>query len=163
MIRLTHFSGEPLVFDPARTYAPVKDRFLSECKPPGIWLSDESAERSWSDWVRSEYPDGYEQFPLDHRTAFDCETIALYQPHPPGNPTALLIDTDEALEKFCDEYLVPGLVGRHPDWERICGDFAGIVISPWRASRTHGDIWYYTWDCAGGVVWDLAALRVVQS
>lgn len=47
------------------------------------------------------------------------------------------------------------------DWASVCRAYQGIVISPYFWSRRMGPMWYYSWDCASGVIWDADAIESV--
>lgn len=48
------------------------------------------------------------------------------------------------------------------DWPRLKTQYAGIEINPWMHTKHLESIWYYGWDCASGVVWDVSAINHFQ-
>ena len=142
---LSHFSYNPLRFDPRLTYA--MDAWN---KPVGLWLSDESQRQSWSAWCRAEE---YATAGLRYRTDFSCDT----------EKWSVLDDEDKVVafgETFTDPMNPEGL---KIDWPRVAGRYSGIIISPYQWNmRLHTRArWYYGWDCASACVWDLSTIKQI--
>lgn len=78
------------------------------------------------------------------------------------------MELDEQERKFVDAFAIltssDGLINSHTiDWGRVAEKYGGIEIAPglpWRF-RTRSK-WYYTWDCASGVIWDVNAITGIE-
>jgi hypothetical protein len=46
------------------------------------------------------------------------------------------------------------------DWPRVGADWQGIIIAPYLWERRFQS-WYYSWDCASGVIWDASAIASI--
>jgi hypothetical protein len=144
-LRLLHYSAEPFVFDPERKYEEANYGF----KPVGLWLSVEGDD-DWRSWCEGE------QFNLESMKHVS-EVILK------SDANVLLIDTVEALDAFNSRYgkEVHGM--RSIDWSAVKAAYDGLVIAPYHWSRRHDFIWYYGWDCASGVIWNMRAIEKVDS
>lgn len=166
-----HDHVDDWTFDPDEQYdqwpsLPAYDGTMTESvryrpKPSGLWLSVDD------DWRRYLYEDQGAE-PGDPEAnggyVFDVDLDRL-----------LVIDSLAALDEFHHGYVMEH---RRPDarWESRCRakgweidphaldwaplteDHAGIVIAPYRWERRLDFAWYYPWDCASAVVWDLSAV-----
>ena len=49
------------------------------------------------------------------------------------------------------------------DWSSTYKNYDGIVIAPYQWNCRYGDhIWYYTWDCASGCIWNIDAIEKIE-
>jgi len=122
-------------------------------KPNGLWVSVEDSNHSWHDWCIVE----------------DFSISALQFPHrvklaPAAN--ILLLDSDDKILAFTEEYKNPpkdwgGECSWWIDWKLIARKYHGIIISPysWALRLDNRVTWYYSWDCASGVIWNKRAIR----
>ena len=132
---LQHFSAKPFRLNRSKIYLQRTD-----FKPEGFWVSDESKE-GWKQWCQAE---GFRVDTLKY-----CFEITL-------DPKKLLIiKTAKQLEKFNAEYGIERLI----DWRRVSKEYQGVLITPYQWKFRHGFIWYYTWDCASGCIWDLRGIK----
>lgn len=144
-MELSHYTEEPLIFDPARVY---EQGNTINGKPRGMWVSIDG-EYGWPEWCREENW-GVER--LAHRTpvtlAPDAKVLVM------GSLTDLLGFT----ERY--GYTAWGMVSI--DWARVAQDYDGVIITPylWAARLDDRTFWYYGWDCASGCIWNLDALLV---
>lgn len=156
---LYHFTAEPFVFDPTRTYD-QNTATRGYGKPVGLWLSDETEDDGWKSWCTGEE---WALGNLEHATAFE-----LVEGH-----NVLLIHTDEALVAFQAEYGIPdphfeqlfpkgGNHYRGIDWPRVTAEYDGILITPHLWGSRFDMLWYSGWDCASGCFWNLDAVRVAE-
>ena len=143
-MRLLHYSWKPL--------EPLEKREQprgNTHKPHGLWVSVEGDD-DWPTWCNSE------NFALDGLGV--VHEIVLC----PGAPV-LRISDPAALMTFHRRYAT----GHEPryafDWYRVALDYQGLIIAPyiWEMRMSEEVLWYYTWDCASGCIWDPAAIESV--
>lgn len=143
-MRRTHISPRPgpLVVEAREQIAEPA------AKPKGFWYE---VNADWRRWCRSEMPDWIVGRYV-HRVTL-------------GEERMLEIRTVAELDDFVDEYHVWELVtsvfdgrplnmDRGIRWDRVAEQHDGIEIAPylWQR-RLDGPLWYYSWDCASGVIW----------
>jgi hypothetical protein len=135
-MNLIHYTYKPLEFDPLRTYE-QSDNW----KPVGFWLSAEGDGMfSWKNWCTRE------EFGV-----CGLENAARFVLAP--NANVLHINNTEELDAFNNRY---GSVLAH-----MAKDYDGIIIAPYHWQRRNELIWYYSWDCASGCIWNLQAIQFV--
>jgi hypothetical protein len=119
-------------------------------KPQGLWLSVEDA---WEEWCRDN------GFRLD---TLCCKTRIVLK----ETPRLLLLESVLDIREFQGKYGMPHpLVGiSYPgiNWTRVAEKYAGIVIAPYQWSLRFELMWYYTWDCASGCIWDPSIIERVE-
>lgn len=145
---LSHFTGKKFVFDPLKKY---NQKDMGNFKPRGLWLSDETANLSWSEWCKGESW-GLER--LNHKTDFLCQTSSW-----------LVLKNSNEILAFTDEFSIemyPGAQINKIDWFRVVREYSGILITPYDYHlRLHAEThWYYGWDCASACVWDLSTISI---
>lgn len=146
-VRLLHYTKEPFVFDRSRTYpsAGVSD------KPRGLWVSVEG-EDDWSAWCVGE------SFALE--SLAHCAEVTL-------SPEAEveIIERVDQLDAFYRRFRVTDdpLEIRAIDWGAVRDCMQGVIIAPYQWERRLDLMWYYVWDCASGVIWNLAAVADVRA
>ena len=154
----THYTGKPFKLDRSREYK-FKDetwRQTPHTKPPGLWLSDDS-DYGWNDWANfwDFYP---EERAVKYHVEADMENICL-------------INSLSLFDKFAELYLRPSDWGtvlatdmKVINWPAVMRTYKGIVISPYFHERRldFNNLWYYGWDCASGVIWDLTAIKSME-
>lgn len=146
-MRLLHYGKEPFKFDPAHKYDGEPS---GAYKPHGLWLSVEGDD-DWKSWCEGE------NWRLDGLT--HAYEVAL---KPDAN--VLVIDSLAKLDAFNTLYGTPEVYPRYPgiSWEKVMAMHDGLIIAPYRWERRHDFMWYYGWDCASGVIWNLAAVESVS-
>ncbi|TXH44220.1 MAG: hypothetical protein E6Q97_33060 [Desulfurellales bacterium] len=147
---LTHWSSNPL---PALENREQNSLNSSEYqKPDGLWLSDESAEESWSWWCQV---NNFRLHTFRIRTDFEVNM-----------DNVLHIKNQAELLSFSHQYgrTTYGLWAQHAIvWEHVARDYKGILITPylWECRDIGGSsTWYYSWDCASGCFWDVSCLTI---
>jgi hypothetical protein len=45
-------------------------------------------------------------------------------------------------------------------WGDVAEKHSGIIIAPYSRTRSETYLWYHGWNCAGGCIWDLNAVRL---
>lgn len=141
-MRLLHYSAEPFQFDPERKYDD-KHGF----KPGGLWLSVEG-DQDWRSWCESEQ---WGIGGLKHAVEITLKPTA----------NVLLIDTEEGLDAFNARFGSDDLSVRSIAWAKVKALYDDLIIAPYQWERRCGLMWYYGWDCASGVVWNLSAIKSV--
>lgn len=159
-MRLIHFSEDPVIFDPAWDYTPPADRY-DNGKPLGLWVSDED-DYGWSRWCRSE------EWNVG---GLRYKHLVTLKP----NANILVIRSPMALMGFTDKYKADNELNRITyrskaltstdmvmsiDWQQVAKDYQGIIITPyiWKLRLNPYTMWYYSWDCASGCIFDLSAI-----
>lgn len=157
MSRLIHYSIKPLT----EVYS-VEQEDTSEMafyrKPGGLWVSVEG-EDDWKQWCTDS------DFQVH---CLVCATEVVLK----DDARILLISTPKQLEGFQAEYGEPDDTFRstHIDysyiqWDRVARKYQGIIIAPYMWEHRMDMMWYYTWDCASGCIWDadaVAELRPIE-
>lgn len=137
---LRHYSSEPLRQADLRS-VPLKNSERLVGKPTGLWLSDESGDPSWSQWCEDndfEFGQFWTDFEVDltdvkHlETPFDILSV-------PTKPKTMFVE-----------------------WEPLLKGYKGLLITPYQWSVRLDVLWYYGWDCASGVFWDVSCLKEVD-
>lgn len=142
---MRHWSEEPL-----KEIYNTEDvnNSLIDSKPAGFWLSDESANISWKKWCIAEE---YRLSRLSHWTDFfvDLTDVLLIE-----NKSKLL-DFHEKFRKRRKNII---------NWKRLSKKYKGIIITPYLNECRFDKVvdWYYTWDVASGVFWDVSCLDRIQ-
>lgn len=142
-MRLLHYTAAPFQFDPTRTYDSDRSGFL---KPGGLWVSVEG-EDDWPSWCK------------DNEFAGDglahCTEIILKSD---ANIPHLRAAQDVLAFQWC--FQLPYSLGTHDiDWPRVNRMYHGVIIAPYVHSLRLDSLWYYGWDCASGVIWNLDAIE----
>ena len=146
-MRLVHYSSKPFVFDSGRVY---KQR--DHHKPVGLWVSVQG-EDDWPSWCDSE------QWGLDaliHASELELAPSA----------KILIVDTLEKLDDFHNTHNKGGEAfweSRNIHWDKLISSYDGIIIAPYRWERRLEYMWYYGWDCASGVIWNLDCVSQVTA
>lgn len=146
---LRHYSEKPFTLDRERQYK-AEVRRLD--KPMGFWISVQG-EDDWPSWCRAE------DF-RTHRLEVEYE-VAI-------KPTAsvLYLSTLGEILEFSDRYhkdepYFTMSRERHYgiDWETVTSQYDGMIIAPYVWAARMDVFWYYSWDCASGVIWNLDAIE----
>lgn len=145
-MRLLHYTAKPFTLDPRRSYG---TKGTGCYKPGGLWVSVEG-EDDWRNWCESE---GWALGNLKHAT----EIIL----HPGAN--VLHIASLSALDAFDREYARPGEYRREIDWKAVMALHDGLIIAPYQYERRFEIGWYYGWDCASGIVWNMSAIESARA
>lgn len=138
-MRLLHYTKAPFTFDREHKYD------SKHWKPCGLWVSVEG-EADWPSWCQGEEW-GTES--LAHVTEVTLEPDA----------NILLLDSHDMLAAFDRRY---GNGDQHDcrsiRWSEVRALYGGVIIAPYQWSLRLELMWYYGWDCASGVIWNLSAV-----
>jgi len=149
-MRLIHYDKNVVTYDPNYLYPELqRDAYF---KPFGLWVSDDD-DYGWREWCTAE-DFATENLMYEH-------LVELAWDH-----KVLFISTVEDLDKLHEEY--KSSIGnwegdqRWFNWSRLYPLCQGIIITPYLWERRMDYMWYYGWDCAGGCIWDLRAIRTFR-
>ena len=126
----THLSRHPATLQVVEVEQPVR----AYDKPLGFWWE---VDGDWRRWCAEE---SY----ITHGYLFAVDL---------GRTEVLRVCDASGLDSFAEAYRDP--VSNWIEWHRVARDWDGVEIAPYlRERRMAGHAsWYYTWDCASGVVW----------
>lgn len=119
------------------------DQEKERWKPKGFWYE---CDGDWRRWCQSEQPDW-----IADRLIYEVELDPALR--------LCVIRTANELDAFHHAYSLPADYPRlteTPDWSAVAVQYDGLEIAPYLWDRrldgdAHG--WYYSWDCASGVLW----------
>jgi hypothetical protein len=151
-----HWSAEPLAVARLESRNPVHE--WKRDKPHGLWFSVGDGPDGWRDWCEQN------DFALN---SFVWRNVINFR----GDAKILRISGAKELDALTAEYRhasAPNWADRvlaeyAIDWARVGERYQGIIIAPYCWSRRLGLGWYYTWDCASGCVWDVAAIESISA
>jgi len=154
-VALSHYTAEPLMFEPDRRYGNLEYPAPKMMKPIGFWLSADG-EDDWPEWCTD---NGWRIRGLEWRTPFRVREGARVK----------FMQTYEELIEFTQTFCFPPdpksqWKMTYIDWhEVIFAGWQGVLVAPycWRARMDDKTSWYYGWDCASGVFWDLEAIEQI--
>src|SRR5579872_5717959 len=123
-------------------------------KPSGFWVSDDDCEENWKSWCESEEFQ-VENLKYAHDVKLNTEANILY------------LRNANDIDKFSNLYSKKLCFGspdlKKIDWAKVAQDFEGIIITPyiWERRFQTDAVWYYTWDCASGCIWNIDAIESI--
>jgi hypothetical protein len=136
------------------TYIQPPDITFSR-KPAGLWVSVDG-EQDWKEWCESE-KFSVDKLTIRHRVVLRDKA-----------PILTLASAQEILE-FQDTYGKPDILNEliqskymAIDWPRVATEYAGIIIAPYQWCLRMDLMWYYSWDCASGCIWDISAIERIE-
>lgn len=154
--RLVHYSAEPVI-ELHGEWHPT-----GHLKPAGFWFSVDGNDDGWADWCQAE------EWGLD-RLTYRHEVVLA------NDARVLRLSSARDIHAFDARYSVPAypeypeLGGRGINWAKVAteavdepGGYQGIIIAPYIWECRFDPHWYYGWDCASGVVWDVAAVKEIR-
>lgn len=164
-MKLIHYSSEPLTaltdpreFPGARIGKPHRGLWVSaEAQPFDPGDEERDGDWGWRQWCEAE------KFSLERLT--HATEIIL---KPDANP--MWLKTAAAVEDLASEY--PRETGHvrgtfvprfdNIDWDAIMSNWPAIIIAPYQWRCRMDVMWYYCWDCASGVIWDLSIIEAIR-
>lgn len=154
-LTLMHYPrSRPFVFDPDHDYGDRRER---GDKPTGFWVSVKG-ETDWREWC------------LDN----DFSSDSLNFPHEvklKESARILHIDSEDALRRLDDDLPIHPDMARYDgsyisrvwvDWHDVIAEYDGIIIAPYIWECRMDIDWYYGWDCASGVIWNIDVIESVE-
>lgn len=115
-------------------------------KPKGFWYGFGD---KWIDWIKTEMPEWKGEYIYE----VDISDSKILQ-----------IKNYLELKEFTQEYklseqIIPGTIYLI-DWNRVAFKYDGIEINPYIRRARLELLWYYGWDVASGVVWNLDKAKI---
>lgn len=147
---LYHYRKSP---DPFDLYHCLQRDGDFSFKPHGLWVTPED-EDNWEWWSRAEQ---FNIENLDNRFVLQLHQSA----------EILWIKDANQLDKFAKDYSkTPGIPGFRDlyaiDWHKLAAEYQGVLIIPYIWQRRMDNLWYYSWDCSSGCIWDPTAIESIH-
>jgi hypothetical protein len=142
--KLSHWHINPITLSPKDYPQEIT------MKPHGLWFD---VDEDWKRWCIAE------TFRIDYLKVQHELKIKDYS-------SILILTSSWDLDLFTEKYDVElDHYTRHYNinWPTICKQYTGIIISPYCWERRMELMWYYSWDCASGCVWDVSNIEIVGS
>lgn len=144
------------------SYAPLEElRFIDQAgdtfKPRGLWVSDDDCPDNWRVWCESE---NFRPNSLKYRNEITLKLDA----------NVIFLRCAEDIDEFTRNWALHPFSGIRSnqwiDWEMVRASFQGIIATPyiWERRLSYGAndaMWYYSWDCASGCIWDPSAISAI--
>jgi hypothetical protein len=114
-------------------------------KPSGLWYG---INGDWLDWCRYEMPEWIEKY--NYQIEIDESKI-------------LQIDNIYNLRLFIEKYACNKL--RYINWQLVSRKYSGIEIINYheiKYKNRYLDIWFYSWDCDSGCIWDIDVIKNIK-
>lgn len=154
-MRLIHYTNEKFSLKP-KEYPEYEIHWHR--KPNGFWVSVEG-ESDWKSWCEGE--------------SFELQNLVVsYEVKLKKDDKILYLKTASDILSFTKKYPYIRDQWDNPEGRRICGsyeidwlkvkeNYQGIIIAPyqWDCRLSTKCSWYYGWDCASGVIWDLDCIE----
>jgi hypothetical protein len=147
-VRLSHYSDKRLGEIRPGIQAPHFGRPMFSDKPRGLWVSVDG-------------PDDWPSYCADNmnRALTYRYKIVLKK-----SARLLHLSTRKQLLGFERKYSTSDGLTSMPAiaWSRVAERYQGIIIAPYQWSARMDLMWYYTWDCASGCIWDVSVIHRVE-
>lgn len=156
-MRYTHHSETVMELQPTVYEQYTTGRGMYRMKPVGLWVSY-SEEDGWSRWCE--------------RNGVYEESLRVVHELEVDEPNLRRVTNLAELNQLTEEFGVGdrfyndlGIEGFCMDWRRMAEAYKGLMIFPYieREWRSHNrNLWYYTWNCASGCIWDTSAIKSIR-
>jgi hypothetical protein len=149
-MNLSHYSADANLKLQPRPWPPREslERLIFSFKPLGLWVSVDGKD-DWPSWCESEcfHP---ERLTYRYRVTLTSMDHVLH------------LQTIPDILKFQNRYAVPDGLTDIPaiNWYQVKEIYQGIVIAPYQWALRNELMWYYTWDCASGCIWDMSIIEL---
>lgn len=144
-MNLEHFSTKPLTIEMLEDKTQDNEGRLF--KPVGLWISV-AGEYDWESWCRDEKYCDIDKA-IRHKVDLDMTHI-------------LLLKSARDIVDFTWQYRSTTIApNNYINWELVAAHHHGIIITPYihECRLAMGTEWYYPWDCAGGCIWNIKAIK----
>ena len=156
--RFLHMSRKPITKLTKRKYG----MNMTGVKPKGLWYG---IDGSWANWcVGNEWGGGRYFYEL----SFDTNRILHINNLKQFNAFEEEYACDSMLDRMLKDFgitppksmfMARAFGPTAIDWERLKKKYAGLEINPWFYEKHLESMWYYGWDCASGVIWDVSVVK----
>ncbi|WP_041611137.1 hypothetical protein [Treponema primitia] len=122
-------------------------------KPSGLWFSMENAD-GWKKWcIDNDF------HPEKLKRQFKIELKE--------NANILSINNDNDFNEFEKRYRKIASDETENSfqpikWSMVIKDYQGIIITKYFEERRLSSMWYNGWNCEGGCIWDLRAVKEIR-
>lgn len=183
-MRFLHYSPTEIKKLIKNFYPKGYRQYIGKMKPIGLWLSVEG-EDDWEKWCREGnfrlhdlkykyevklkktssilYVKTIEE--LEAFTDQYQETFETYIKTKKGAIRNLPLFLKGKLKDFYEgTYVLREKLVIHIQWEKVKKEYDGIVIAPyqWECRLRNKFMWYYSWDCASGCIWNIDAIATMD-
>lgn len=135
----THWSTQPIE-------RLIQKRYVQKTnsKPAGFWFE---VDGDWQRWCEGE--------------SFRLETFRFSYSLDLDLSRFLFLKTISDIDSFTSQWTKGTEYNWEVYWQLLHRAYSGIIIAPYQWERRYTDhtSWYYSWDCASGVVWNISAVR----
>jgi hypothetical protein len=150
-MRLLHYTNAPFHLDHERQYGRS-----SSFKPTGLWVSVEGDD-DWRSWCEDN------NFCTEN---LKCSAEILIA----HTANILLIDTVAKIDEFTarfspnsEQLAYNPALNLQLRWDDVKAAYDGVIIATYFWERRTDLMWYYGWDCASGVIWNLSAIEIARN
>lgn len=173
---LSHYSPVHMLTVESRVH--VRDPGRLPYKPNGFWISVDGDD-DWLHWAKD---NNFNIHNLAHRHVVTlkpdakvrlittdaelCAFIKEYGEVMPYPYTRRGVTLEGEIAKM-DAWLAADCpwdacrVDLNPDWNRVMKDYDAMIIAPYLYRSRWPFIWYYTWDCASGCIWNTSIIESI--
>lgn len=144
-MRVLHYCRDPYLPPLESNDQHMINMRWSADKPLGLWVTTEGDD-NWPAWCRAN------EFRVD---SLECCFEVWLRP----SARILRIEDEVALREFDAMNRVGDEFSHGVRWFELVERYDGILIAPYQWRCRYDLMWYYGWDCASGVIWDVSAIQ----
>lgn len=153
-MKLSHYSAIPRIIFRERRNTDVY------FKPRGLWVSVDG-EDDWRAWCEAEtFRLQALRFKINIILEPDANILYLRSAADLFTFTEGYTATDSQVNSIMKSHSLSGTF--HMDWPRVQREYDGIIIAPYQWSQRLELMWYYSWDCASGCIWNIEAIQKAE-
>lgn len=112
-------------------------------KPTGFWYQ---VDNGWEDWMLME-----DWQPMVYKYKYSVDVSDL---------NILYIQSASELDIFTEKFKINEKYLETINWLEVIKLYDGVEIAPYIYERRLTRMWYYGWDCASGVVWNIDNVKL---
>lgn len=146
-MKLSHFSSKTLR---KKDLYSVDVQPSNSMKPCGFWVSVDG-EKDWPTWCLME------EFGNPNRQNHYRVTLDF-------NYNILILKTEQDVRDFVKQYGVLTSWGHFYDinWLKVSKKYDGIILQDYFYGLRMEQLWYRSWDCASGCIWNHKAIKSLR-
>jgi hypothetical protein len=149
VMRLLHYSSDPIA---SVHSVEQREDVRRYDKPQGLWVSVEG-EDDWRSWCEGEqFGSPAEQICYRVELSAPARILRLS-----GSLDLLHFTEEYGFNPYADDRLFSKRDGIR--WWEIAKQYDGIIIAPYCWQQRLELMWYYSWDCASGCIWNADAVE----